>query len=68
MMKWIILFPFLPLKWAWQWSGGSTISSGSGESGGFFAHLIGFLIIAGILYSVIGWGIMKVLSLCGVGA
>lgn len=63
-MKWIILFPFLPLKWAWQWSGGSQINGSSN----FFAHLLGCLIIAGILYSAIGWGIMKVLALCGVGA
>ena len=63
-MKWLILFPFLPMKWAWQWSSGSKVN---GESN-IFAHLLGFLIIAGILYSAIGWGIMKVLSLCGVGA
>ena len=63
-MKWIVLFPFLPLVWAWKWSGGSAIN---GESN-FFAHLIGCVIIAGILYSIIGFGIMKLLALCGVGA
>lgn len=63
-MKWIILFPFLPLKWAWQWSGGTKVN----DESNVFAHILGFLIVAGILYSAIGWGIMKVLSLCGVGA
>ena len=63
-MKWIVLFPFLPLKWAWQWSSGSAINGDSN----FFAHLIGFVIIAGILYGGIGFGIMKLLQLCGVGS
>ena len=57
-MKWIVLFPFLPLVWAWKWSGGAAIN---GESN-FFAHLIGCVIIAGILYSIIGFGIMKLLA------
>ena len=54
-MKWIVLFQFLPLVWAWKWSGGAAIN---GESN-FFAHLIGCVIIAGILYSIIGFGIMN---------
>lgn len=61
-MKWLILFPFLPIKWAWRWSAGAAVNGS--ENG--FAHIIGFLIIAGILYSAIGWGLVKILAMCGV--
>ncbi len=68
-MKWLILFPFLPLKWAWKWSSGAKVKFSNGaEESNVFAHVLGFLIISVALYGLIGSAIMKILSICGVGA
>lgn len=58
LIKNIILLPFLPLRLAWKWSGGSAINGHQN----MFAHLIGTVIVAGILYSLIGWGIMSLVD------
>ncbi len=53
------MLPFLPIKLAWKWTSGAQIN---GQQNGF-AHFIGFLIVAGILYSLIGWGIMSLIDM-----
>ena len=58
-IKNIILLPFLPLRLAWKWSGGATINGRQN----IFAHLIGTVIIAAILYGVIGWGIRALVEI-----
>ena len=58
-MKNIVMLPFLPIKLAWKWTSGAQIN---GQQNGF-AHFIGFLIVAGILYSLIGWGIMSLIDM-----
>ena len=57
-IKNIILLPFLPLRLAWKWSAATAIN---GQQNGC-AHVFGFLIVASILYGLIGWGIMKLLG------
>ena len=52
-IKNIILLPLLPLRLAWKWSGDTKIN---GQKSGF-AHVIGCVIVAGILYGLIGCGI-----------
>ena len=52
-VKNIILLPFLPLRLAWKWSGGAKIN---GQQNGC-AHVIGCVIVAVILYGLIGMGI-----------
>ena len=58
----ILKLPFLPISLAWKWTSGAAIN---GSANGC-AHLIGFLIIAGMIYSGIGYGIMALLRMCGV--
>lgn len=58
-IKNIVMLPFLPIKLAWKWTSGAQIN---GQQNGF-AHFIGFLIVAGILYSLIGWGIMYLIDM-----
>ena len=57
-IKNILLLPFLPLRLAWKWSSATTIN---GQGGGC-AHVLGTIIVAGILYGGIIWGIMKLLN------
>lgn len=57
-VKNIILLPFLPLRLAWKWTAGAEING----SQHVLAHLIGTVIVAGILYSLIGWGIMSLVD------
>lgn len=57
-IKNILLLPFLPLRLAWRWSSEAKIN---GVQNGF-AHLLGTIIIAVILYSLIGWGIMTLID------
>ena len=57
-IKNIIMLPFLPIRLAWKWSAATAIN---GQQNGC-AHVIGFLIVTGILYGLIGWGIMKILG------
>ena len=58
-IKNIILLPFLPISLAWKWSSGAAMN---GQPNGC-AHVIGFLIVAGILYGLIGWGIMALVNM-----
>ena len=58
-IKNIILLPFLPFRLAWKWSGSTAIN---GQQN-IFAHLIGTVIIAAILYGVIGWGIRALVEI-----
>ena len=58
-IKSILLLPFLPLRLAWKWSGGAAIN---GQQNGC-AHVLSFLIVAAILYSLIGWGIMTLVNM-----
>ena len=44
-IKNIILLPFLPISLAWKWSSGAAMN---GQPNGC-AHVIGFLIVVGIL-------------------
>lgn len=76
----ILLLPFLPLRLGWRWSAGAKVSTQGGlfnrydrdgneiyvEKGGCVPRLIGTVIIAGILYSFIGWGLQKILPMFGV--
>ena len=57
-IKSIILLPFLPLRLAWKWSSETKLN---GQGGGC-AHAIGFLIVAVLLYGLIGWGIMSLIE------
>ena len=57
-IKNIILLPLLPLRLAWKWSGGTEIN---GQQNGC-AHVIGCVIVAGILYGLIGWGIQALIG------
>ena len=66
-IKNIILLPFLTLRLAWKWSGGTKVTSGGAlwnkkdeygndiviEKGGCLPRILGTIIIAGILYAVI---------------
>ena len=58
-IKNIILLPLLPLRLSWKWSGGAAIN---GQQNGC-AHVIGCVIVAGILYGLIGWGIMSLVEM-----
>ena len=58
-IKNILLLPFLPLRLAWKWSGGAAIN---GQQNGC-AHVIGTVIVAAILYGLIGWGIMALVNM-----
>ena len=58
-IKNIILLPLLPLRLAWKWSGGSEIN---GQKSGC-AHVLGAVIVAGIIYGLIGWGIMAIVEM-----
>jgi len=58
-IKNIILLPLLPLRLAWKWSGDSAIN---GQKSGC-AHVLGTVIVAGILYGLIGWGIMSLVEM-----
>ena len=60
-IKNVILLPLLPLRLAWKWSSGAAMN---GQPNGC-AHLIGCLIIAGIMYGLIGWGIMALVNMFG---
>ena len=57
-IKNVILLPFLPIRLAWKWSSASAIN---GQPSGC-AHVLGTIIVAAILYSLIGWGCMKILG------
>ena len=75
-IKSILLLPFLPLRLAWRWSSGAKVTSGGAlwnekdengndiilEKGGCLPRLLGTVIIAGILYALIGWGIMSLVE------
>ena len=58
-IKTIILLPFLPLRLAWKWSSGAEMN---GQQNGC-AHVIGTVIVAGILYGLIGWGVMSLVEM-----
>ena len=58
-IKNIILLPFLPLRLAWKWSSEAKLN---GQPSGC-AHVIGTIIVAGILYGLIGWGIMSLVEM-----
>lgn len=76
----ILLLPFLPIRLGWRWSSGAKVSTKGAlfnrhdrdgneiyvEKGGCLPRLIGTAIIAGILYSLIGWGLQKILPMFGV--
>ena len=57
-VKNILLLPFLPLRLAWKWSGGAAIND---QQNGC-AHVIGTVIVAVILYGLIGWGIVSLVE------
>ena len=73
----IILLPFLPLRLAWKWSEGTTLKASGiiikrdrfgrevpGEKyRGCLPRLIGTAFIAGILYGLIGWGIISLIEM-----
>ena len=75
-IKNIILLPFLPLRLAWRWSSGAKATTAGAlwnkkdaygndivhESGGCLPRLLGTVIIAGILYGLIGWGVMSLVE------
>ena len=75
-----LLLPFLPIRLGWRWSSGSKVTTKGAlwnkhdrdgneiyvEKGGCLPRLIGTAIIAGILYSIIGWGLLKILTIFGV--
>ena len=57
-IKNILLLPFLLLRLAWKWSSETAIN---GQPNGC-AHVVATIVIAGILYGGIAWGIMKLLN------
>lgn len=79
-MKRILLLPVLPIYLGWKWSSGAKATSAGAlfskkdalgreiivEHGGCLPRLIGTAIIAGILYSLVVWGVKAVLGACGV--
>lgn len=64
LLKNIILLPFLPIRLGWRWSAGAKMKTNNGqEVDSAFARLIGTVIIAGLLYSAVGFGISKVVGM-----
>ena len=76
----IFLLPLLPIRLGWRWSTGAKVTTKGAlwnkhdrdgneiyvEKGGRLPRLIVTAIIAGILYSIIGWGLLKILPMFGV--
>ena len=76
-VKTILLLPLLPLRLAWKWSSGAKATSSGAlwnkkdefgndiviEKGGCLPRLMGTVIIAAILYSLIGWAIMSIVQI-----
>lgn len=67
----IILLPLLPLRLAWRWTGGAKASWTTKDrygrdvvmkQGGCLPHVLGTLVIAGLLYAIIGVCIQKVME------
>lgn len=56
----IILLPFLPIRLGWKWSAGCTAKFSDGGESSFLGRIIGTVLIAGVLYSLIGSGINAV--------
>lgn len=72
----LILLPLLPLRLAWKWSEGTTLKSSgiftkrdrfgrevADKYNGCLPRLIGTVIIAGILYGLIGYGIRSLIEM-----
>lgn len=58
----VLLLPFLPIRLGWKWSAGFTVKFGSGGGSSFLGRIVGTVLIAGVLYSLIGSGINAIVG------